>query len=435
MTHGDWMRALAAHFERMRSAYPDDELVLVFDIDGTIIDTRHLVVHVLLSYDRYHGTDHFRGITPEDVVEHEARVDEILEAFALPSPVRRDVRAWYLSHARDPEAIAAAHRPYQGVLSVIRWFQLQQRTHVALDTGRPEAMRDVTLASLNALGKLHRVAFDPALLFMNRSGLEEDVAGAKVEGLHRLVLAGYRIVAVVDNEPAMIRVMAEADPTSEILFLHADTIFASRRELTRRTVSGSTFGLAGLVDESEVGRRVTLVWHGVNDRNNLRQLIASEIRWAELDVRRDPVGRLVLRHDAFFETPWHKDEELVGLEDGLEALRSAGRSVKLDLKEGEIVGEVLELVDAFGFADEELWFNGSIEALGRSAFGHLLRARPGAIRQCPVDFLVPLLLAAPEFAEEALAMLAGWGVTRVSLDWRTPVGERCSMSSRGSDGR
>jgi hypothetical protein len=249
------------------------------------------------------------------------------------------------------------------------------------------------------------------------------VAAAKIDGLRQMRLAGYRVVAAVDNEPAMIRAMAEADGTGEILFLHADTIFASRREPTPRTAAGSVYGLSGLVDESEVGRRVTLVWHGVNDRHNLRQFTASEVRWAELDVRRDPAGRLVLRHDSFLESPWRRDEESMALRASLEVLRHSGRSVKLDLKEGgELIDEVLELVQVFGFADDELWFNGSIEALGEHGFDRLRTERPGAILQSPIDFLVPLLLAAPEFAEGALAMLAGWGVTRASLDWRTPGG-------------
>jgi hypothetical protein len=176
--------------------------------------------------------------------------------------------------------------------------------------------------------------------------------------------------------------------------------------------------------EAEIARRITLAWHGVNDRHNLRQFIVSEVRWAELDVRRDPSsGRLVLRHDSFAETPVHDDEVLEPLRDVLEVLRWSGRSVKLDLKEsGDVVGEVLEDVRSFGFADDELWFNGTIEVLGRDGFARLRRVRPGAVRQCPIDFLVPLLLAAPEFAGQALAMLSSWGVTRVSLDWGTPGG-------------
>jgi hypothetical protein len=423
MTHEDWMRALAAHMGTMRSTYPDGDLVIVFDIDGTIIDTRHLVVHILLAYDRTHGTEHFHGITAEDVAEHESQIDEILAPFPLPARIRRDVRAWYLAHLRDPRAIAAAHRPYQGVLSVIRWFQLQSRTHVALNTGRPEPMRELTLASLNALGRLHRVTFDPEMLLMSTSGIDEEVAHDKVAALRRLRSAGFRIVAVVDNEPQMIRAMAASDDIGEILFLHADTIFASRREPTPRTVSGSTYDLSGLVDETEVGRRVTLAWHGVNDRHNLRQFVASEIRWAEMDVRRDPAGSLVLRHDTFQESPWVPGEELVGLDEHLEVLRVAMRSVKLDLKEGgTLIDDVLDSVRRFGFTDDELWFNGSVQALGREGFRRLRASRPDAIVQAPVDFLVPLLVAAPELAEEALAMLAAWGITRASLDWQTPGG-------------
>jgi phosphoglycolate phosphatase-like HAD superfamily hydrolase len=421
VTHDDWMRSLAAHVGRMHSAHPGDELAIVFDIDGTIVDTRHLVVHVLLSYDRHHGTDLFRGITAADVVDHEALVDEILDPFALHEPVRRDVRTWYLEHVRDAEAVAASHRPYQGVLGVIRWFQLRPQTHVALNTGRSESMRELTLASLNALGALHRVAFEPELLFMNATGADDDVAPAKIEGLRRMQDAGYRVVAVVDNEPALIRAMAEADETSEILFLHADTIFASRREPTPRTVSGSTYGLTGLVEEAELGRRVTLAWHGVNDDHNLQQFLASEIGWAEMDVRRDPIGRLVLRHDSFLESPWAREEAALPFRDCLEVLRWTGRSVKLDLKEGgEVVDEVLDTVRRFRFPDEELWFNGAIQTLGREGFACLRRARPGAIMQAPIDFLVPLLLAAPALAEKVLDTLRDWGVTRVSLDWRTP---------------
>jgi hypothetical protein len=36
--------------------------------------------------------------------------------------------------------------------------------------------------------------------------------------------------------------------------------------------------------------------------------------------------------------------------------------------------------------------------------------------------LVPLLHAAPELAEDVLAAIRGWGVTCVSLEWRTPEG-------------
>ena len=47
-----WMKKLAQHYEKMRSIYPSDRLIVLFDIDGTILDMRHMVLSVLYSYDR-----------------------------------------------------------------------------------------------------------------------------------------------------------------------------------------------------------------------------------------------------------------------------------------------------------------------------------------------------------------------------------------------
>jgi hypothetical protein len=416
----DWMWELAVHYERMRRAYPDQELCIVFDIDGTILDLRYLVVYALLAYDRAHGTEYFQGLDAEDVRVHEDRIDEFLADLALPAPVRADVLAWYAQHLWSPEAILAANRPYQGVLGVIRWFQLQPATSVALNTGRPEEIRELTLQALNALGKAYRVTFRSDLLCMNPYGRGQRVADAKVASIRLLQERGLRVVAVVDNEPAAIQAMATADQTHEILFLHADTIFESQRVVTPRTVQGTTYGLAELVSEEELRRRVQFVWHGVNDEANLRQFLASGVHWAECDVRRDPLDRLVLRHDSFEETPWHRAEHPFRLEACLQALREHQRSVKLDLKEGgEVIPRVLGIVAAMGFDEDALWFNGSVEDLGEPGIRRLAQAYPQATISVPVDFLRPLLLAAPALAKEIVATLRSWGVNRWSLDWRT----------------
>src|ERR671930_144071 len=369
----DWMWELAVHYERMRRAYPDQELCIVFDIDGTILDLRYLVVHALLAYDREHGTEYFRGLHAEDVMVHENRIDEFLEDLALPAPVRADVLDWYATHLRSSEGILAANQPYQGVLGVIRWFQLQPATSVALNTGRPEAIRELTLQSLNALGRAYRVRFRSDLLCMNPNGWEQRV------------FESQRVVA------------------------------------TPRTVRGSTYGLAELVSEEELRRRVQFVWHGVNDEANLRQFLASGVNWAECDIRQDPLGRLVLRHDSFEESPWHRAEQPFRLESCLRALHEKGRSVALDLKEGgQVIERVIETVASLGFEDDSLWCNGSIEILGEAGVRRLAEAYPGAIISVPIDFLGPLLLAAPALATEVLDTLRSWGVNRWSLDWGTP---------------
>src|SRR5690606_1147964 len=134
----------------------------------------------------------------------------------------------------------------------------------------------------------------------------------------------------------------------------------SRRRATPRTVAGRAYDLTALVGERELPRHVQLVWHGVNDRANLRQFLASPVRWAELDVRRDPGGRLVLRHDAFGgdDVPGGDGafggggavsvdgapEGLLTVREALAALRAAGKAVKLDVKDPAALDELLALV-------------------------------------------------------------------------------------------
>ena len=412
------MLALARHFARLRSAYPTDRLLVVFEIDGPIVDQRHIVRRRLLDYDRVHGTDHFGGVEVADVDTDAGNLEPFLIRRGLAAMVRRDVLDWYREQPSSPHHAPGTERPHPGVLEVIRWFQLQRSTFVGLNTSRPERMRADTLRSLNALGRDLRVEFDPGLLHMHESGDHGDVIASKIEGLRAFTRAGYRPVAVVDHDPAVIRAMVEADETGDILFLQTRTSSPSARLTGPRTAAGRHFDLTALVGEDDLPDQVQLVWHGVNDEVNLREFLSSTVGWGELDVRRDPRQRLVLRHDSFERTPWSRDEPVLTLAAALEAFAGHVRGLKLDLKDGTgVVDEVLALLDGHGFDDDRLWFNASIETVGADGFRRLRSAYPGAIVQCPVDFLAPLVVAAPRRARAVLAMLAGWGISRFSVAW------------------
>jgi hypothetical protein len=410
------MRCLSEHYEGTLRRHPADELCVVFDIDGTILDIRHLVVHVLLAYDGSRGTDHFRGLVADDITHHEDDIDQVLGSLAVPSDVRRDVAGFYRAHLWDREALLAASRPYEGVFGVIRWFQLQPRTHVALNTGRPHRMRKDTLESLNTIGAAYRVRFEPQLLFT--ADEDGDVPSHKVTAIDELERRGLRVTAVVDNEPENLRAMAANDPTGEILFLHAETIFKSQRLHQDRLVAGRSYRLAELVPDRAFSSRVEFVWHGVNDEVNLERFLSSEVRWAEIDVRRDPVGRLVLRHDGFDETPWRRGEPTLLAASAIHLLEAAGRSVKFDLKEnGSALAEVVELVDAIGMGDDRVWFNAELPALGQLGFEALRERFPRSTISAPVDFLMPLMLASETATDHASRLLRTWGVSRLSLRW------------------
>lgn len=247
VSSGCWMSALASQYEVFQRRYPGDRLLCVFDIDGTILDMRYVIHHVLRAYDRTHGTGHFVMLTPDDVFVHEARIHEFLEESGLTAGERHQVEQWYKRVFWSAETIRLAHQPFDGVFDVIRWFQDQPLTAVALNTGRPEFLRVETLDSLNDMGHAHGVSFQSELLHMNANGWDGGVNSAKAEGLRRFQDDGYRIFAVVDNEPENIAAMQDADGDAQILFLHADTIFLSEPSVLPRTVGGRDYGLARLL--------------------------------------------------------------------------------------------------------------------------------------------------------------------------------------------
>lgn len=417
-----WMHELACHYETMRQKYPDDKLLIVFDIDGTILDMRYLVCYLLRRYDSVHGTRFFRNLRLEHLRFHENEIEPLLDALGVPEDQQEVIAAWYRQHLWSMPAILEAHRPYTGVLEVIRWFQIQPDTYVGLNTGRSELLRDETLLSLNELGREFRVAFPDDLLFMRPRGVA-DVREAKRLGIRYFRSRGFRVFAVVDNEPENLEAVAKEDPEREMLLLHAETLFQSRREsLPRGAVAGNHYDITELIQERALPRHIQFVWHGANDRANLEMFLSSRVHWAELDVRFDPTfSRLILRHDSFKERPLRGEEEWLDLEEALQLIKAAGKGVKLDLKAGGALLEAtLELVKKHRFEDERLWFNGNIERLQETGFRRLLRAHPGAIRQCPIDFVAPLIVASPGKAREILNMLFTWGITRFSVSWLLP---------------
>ncbi len=237
----NWMQALSDHYATLRNRYPNDKLLIVFDIDGTIIDMRHIIAHVLQAYDAEHGTSHFAGLVAEAIDVHENFFDDLMSALGVAGPVSKRIEPWYQESLWSSDTINASHRPFPGVMELIRWFQSQPHTEVALNTGRPEHMREATIQSLNAMAREYGVEFESDLLWMNAEDWEDFIPQTKAVGIRDFRKRGYRIVAVIDNEPGNIESMVSADDDGEILFLHADTIFKTPITDTPRTVRGSDY--------------------------------------------------------------------------------------------------------------------------------------------------------------------------------------------------
>jgi hypothetical protein len=246
----DWMRQLAAHYESMRHRNPTDNLMIVFDIDGTILDMRYPILSLLRAYDRAHGTRVFRRLCLAEIRDHESHIEDLLCRLEVPRSLWDDIQEFYDERFWDLETLLEAHRPFRGVLELIRWFQVQPNTEVGLNSGRPEELRVETLTALNRLGAEWKVEFADRHLALNPYGWEQDVRCSKAEGLQRFSDARNRIFAFVDNEPENLLAAAAVDPRGEILLLHADTIFKSGREhLPTRAVSGRDYDPSALIRE------------------------------------------------------------------------------------------------------------------------------------------------------------------------------------------
>ena len=417
-----WMKKLAQHYEKMRSNYPEDQLIVLFDIDGTILDMRHMVLRVLYSYDQTHDTSYFDGLKLSDIDVHENQIESLLTRMRLLDGKVESILHWVTANLWTPKNPLEAHRPFSGVMEVMRWLQLQPDTCVGLNTGRPEYMRTETLHSLNQLGEEYKVSFTDELLYMSSYGWEASTGRPKVEGVRYYQALGYRVVAFIDNEPANLLAVSESDGNSEILLLHADTIFETElRNLPTSSVSGDHYDLAQLMDEKSLPKHIQLVWHGLNDRANLLQFLASDVQWGEVDVRLEPnSGELILRHDSFDRSPLRDGEDLLALDEALSPINALGKSIKLDIKErGPHLGRVIGLIGEYGFDDSRVWFNANIKELGENDFRRFASDFPSSVVQCPIDFVAPVIADFPDDAKRTLDELASWGITRFSMKWST----------------
>jgi hypothetical protein len=384
---------------------------------------RHLVWRLLKTYDRYHGTTFFKSLTVADITVHEEHISALLDELQIDPADQRRILTWYETHAWSSEATLEAHRPFGSVLEVIRWFQMQPNTTVGLNTGRPEYLRADTLRSLNKLGQEYKVFFPDELLYMRPNNWGDDVPQAKVAGVRYFQQMGYRIFAFVDNEPDNLQLISEIDPDHEILLLHADTIFNSKRtQLPPRAVGGKTYNLTALIPEEALPRHIQFVWHSINSLNDLNQFLISDIHWGEFDVRLDPTGHdLIVRQDSFDQTPFQPNETLLRIEYALARLKDTQKGVKLNFKVGSpVISKALRLVRAYGFRNTDLWFSGNVDDLHENGFQEIAHSYPRAIIQCQVDFLAPLVNSTPDKAKEILDIFRSWGINRFSINWQTP---------------
>ncbi len=427
-----WMNRLARHYRAALLRFPESRQLILFDIDGTIVDSRESVLALLHDYDQTHATAYFTDLSADAVTVTEDHLGVLLTETGVPASLHESIQAWCSARRWSTEAALASHRPYAGVLEVIRWFQLQPRTYVGLNTARDETLRETTLRSLNAIGREFKVHFSSDLLHMNPGGWEEEIQQSKAAAIDDFQKRGYHVFAMIDNEPENLRAVAREHPEETLLLLHADTIFRSRRtRLPPEAVSGTGYRLADIVrSRRDLPRHITFVWHGVNDPGTLRQFLASGIAWGEVDIHSGPDGEIICGRES-------DGPATITFADTLTAVRGAGRHLRIELREGgSLSGRCIDILKGAGCQGEELWFHCDPEVTGSGAIGALVDAFPAALLQVPGDPVARAVAEGEEHACGAVAAARALGAGRLSFTHATPhladtldFLDRCGMTA------
>jgi len=412
------MKQLAAHYNRHRRAYPDDKLIIVFDIDRTILDLRCHLLYLLQSYDQMHGTQYFKKLSVGDINITKPDIQDFLDTLELPGEVVQSVANWYRQYHYSATSLLESYKPLQGVMELIRWLQLQPQTYIGLNSSRPESLREETLTLLNKLGDTFKVKFEGQLLYLNKQREHLKEVETKNAGIQYFRQQGYRVIAVIDNNPKNIYAISEVIQDNQILMLHTDTVFSPQ---SRAPFAKGNF-YNGQSDSENISRNrhVQFVWHCLIDRFNLEKFLSTNIRWLEVDVRIDWIGdQVIVRSDSFDKVPMHENEQFTRLQEVLKLIQPTEKCIKIDLREGQpLLYKTIEILKAHSLADERLWFNAKIDKIGEEGFKLLRQSFPDAIIQTPVDFIKPLILGMPNQASDIMNDLEQWGINRFSVGWK-----------------
>lgn len=411
----NWMRELSLHYEIIRNNYPDDKLIILFDIDGTILDMRYTIKALLKSYDKQFNTGYFTNLNLVDINFPEEDLEKALVEMGVEFRQIGHVLDWYYKNRWSTWALNEAHNPFPGVLDVIRWFQLHKNTYTGLNTGRIERLREETLLSLNKLGREYRVRFENDLLMMNSTERKSDVALSKMEGIRKYQKAGYRVVAVIDNEPDMLDAIEKMEGADEILLLHAGSLFNHRRaNIPARAIKENVYDLAELVRAQKIPRHIQLVWENVHDNESMQKFLASNVQWADIS---DLINRIFYSRK-FWTNDSKQNEEISRQEHLLRSMLDNAKGARLDLASEFIdVKSYIEIIKQFGFRSDQLWFRISLERFRGDDVRRLATIFPDAAIECQVDSLSTMLAEQSAKMDEIVERYQGWGINRFGISW------------------
>jgi hypothetical protein len=227
------LELLIMHHENMRILYPDDDLMVLCECDGSLYDTRMLTLHVLRSFDHEHQTSFFSRVSPEHLPVPLPDIEEVLCALEIPFGISAAITAWYCRHRWDMDGVRHAHRPVANVLKILSCLQMQQQTHIGLYAERAGRTEATCATMVSALGGAHGLVCEDRSVFLDDAPLHKEPERV-LRAWHHFRKLGYLPIAVIDaRAEAGHATMASLDRAVEVMFLQAREI----REFNRVDVA------------------------------------------------------------------------------------------------------------------------------------------------------------------------------------------------------
>lgn len=217
----DWTRVLLNHHEQSLRRFPDQRLLVLFDVDDTFLDMRLALTGLLRTYDAAHGSAYFGALDLATIDPFGRGIEELLVRCRVPPDEQPRVLAWYQNERHRNDISRLAHVPYRGLLELAGWLHSQPRTAVGINSARPEFLRQDTLRCLNDLAVGSGLSFVDELAWFTPHGWRDDVCASKLAAIAQAQRRSDRVIAMIDSNPALLASLAAVDHGDDMVLLHS----------------------------------------------------------------------------------------------------------------------------------------------------------------------------------------------------------------------
>lgn len=384
----NWLITLTKHYDIAALEDPANHKLLLLDIDGTILDIRAAIYHLLKQYDIAHQREFFHKLAPSLMQHAGASIHDVMKKLGISKKIQSAVAQWVDQSFYSQIDLHQQLPMQKGAFELIRWFQMQPMTCVALISGRRQQQLDHLLTMLNRLSAPYGVQFSADMLHLRPDEWPDSVAAHKVACVRKLQKSGYQIVAMLDSEPANLAAVAGADDLQPFFLMHSDTVSLSNPDLLPNHMQEITlYERITQVARRELPPDTQLVWRSIKTRDELKSYLASDIEWAELDVYADSAGKHFSMQPAPIpKTAAEAKGKGIALDEALHMLKAMDRSVQISLHMPPAAFPLfLAQIEQHQFEPDKLCFSMAPEHLNADSTRLLLHAYPNTTLQCPID--------------------------------------------------